>query len=607
MAVTTRAPAPRAPTPARGTARSVRGAVKWTPPKRVPASRGDTTRLRVLWLLAAAMLLASTIWVRLVYWQVAQHSFLSNKAAEYHLRQVNLPASRGAIYDRNRNLLAVDTTVYDVAVSPKDIKPAARDRIADGLSSVLGIQRQDVMDLLESQKAFAYVKKRQPKEIADKIASMDLPGVGLDPQPDRKYLQGGTADVSLASSLLGFVNYAGRGQQGVEQSYNARVGGQSGSEMVYHDPTGRLITLSKQKLRNPVDGVSVVLTIDSSIQYAAEQAIADGVKNNKAQSGSVLVMDSKTGEIVAWADYPAYNANSFTTTDPARMRDPIVSDLYEPGSVMKVVTLAGAIDQGKITPATTIQDPGVVVVGGNAIHDWDGVNHGTVTFTNVLEKSLNVGAVKAEQAEGPDAFLHYLDAFGMTRKSGVDVAGEVSPSLQSQWRATELATASFGQGIAVDMVQMCAAINVIANGGRWVQPHVVKQVGDVQPRLPAQRQAVSPQTAAAMTQMMESVVQHGSGNMARVQGFEQNEAGKTGTSEMPENGKYSHDHVWASYVGFLPADNPRFTMLVVVRRPDNGSYDHNEGYYVSGPIWKRIAEQIIQRERITPGAVSPSN
>jgi cell division protein FtsI/penicillin-binding protein 2 len=584
-----------------------RGPSRWAAPKRGPLGRGDTTRLRVLWLLASALLLASAIWVRLAYWQVGQHALLSDQAAQYHLRQVALPAARGAIYDRDMNLLAVDTTVYDVTLSPTVVKPASRAKVADGLSTVLGMQTQDVMDLLESSQAFAYVKKRQPKEIADRIASLELPGVGLDPQPDRRYLQGGTPDVTLASSLLGFVNYAGKGQQGVEQRYNARLGGQTGSAMVYHDPTGREITLSKQKLREPVDGVNLVLTLDSSIQYAAEQAIAEGVKNNKAQSGSVLVMDSRTGEIAAWANYPAYDANAFTTTDPARMKDPIVSDHYEPGSVMKVVTLAGAIDQGKITPSTTIQDPGFIVVGGNVLHDWNGINNGTVTMTNVLEKSLNVGAVRAEQAEGPDAFLHYLDAFGIAKKSGVDVAGEVPPTLQPQWRATELATASFGQGVAVNMVQMCAAINVIANGGRWVQPHVVKQVGNVRPSLPAARQAVSPQAAAAMTQMMESVVQHGSGHMARVQGFEQNEAGKTGTSEMPENGRYSHDHVWASYAGFLPADNPRFTMLVVVRQPDNGSFDHNEGYYVSGPIWKRIAEQIIERRRITPGPVFPSN
>ena len=580
--------------------RSARWADREHSEPRRSQSRGDTARLRILWLLAAAILLASTIWVRLVYWQVVEHSFLSDEAAAYHLRPITLPAVRGALYDRDLNPLAVNTTVYDVTLSPQQIPADKRREVTDGLAGTLGVPAKNVMDLLQSGKSFAYVKKRVPKEMADRIDAMQLRGVGLEPQSDRKYLQGGTPEVSLASNLLGFVNYAGHGQQGVEQWYNGRLAGHAGYELAYHDPAGKEITLTKQKLEQAVNGADVVLTLDSSIQYAAEQAIADGVKASKAVSGSVLVMDSRSGEVVAWADYPSYDANKFTTTDAARIRDPIVSDLYEPGSVMKVVTLAGAIDQGRITPTTTIEDPGYVIVGGNTLHDWNGANNGTVTMTRVLERSLNVGAVRAEQAEGPEAFLHYLDAFGLTKASGVDVAGETGPRLQPQWRATELATASFGQGIAVNMVQMCAAINVIANGGRWVEPHVIKQIGDASPVLPAQRQVVSPETAAAMTQMMESVVQHGSGHMARVEGFEQNEAGKTGTSEMPENGQYSHEHVWASYAGFLPANNPRFTMLVVVRKPDNGSNDHNEGYYVSGPIWKRIAEQIIPRWRITP-------
>jgi cell division protein FtsI/penicillin-binding protein 2 len=206
------------------------------------------------------------------------------------------------------------------------------------------------------------------------------------------------------------------------------------------------------------------------------------------------------------------------------------------------------------------------------------------------------------QMEGRDNFFHYLQAFGFGSSTGIDVADEAQMQLRpaGQYRDTEVATTAFGQGIAVNMVQMCAAINVVANHGRWVQPHVVESIGGASPGKFASRQAVTPQTAASMTQMMESVVQHGSGHMARVKGFELNEAGKTGTSQIPENGKYSPDHVWASYVGFLPADNPRFTMLVVVQRPDNGSADHNEGYYVSGPIWKAIAEQIIPEWRITP-------
>lgn len=572
---------------------------RWGAPRRV-GTRGDTTRLRVLWLLAIVLLLAGSVWGRLVYWQLVEHGRLSWMAAQYHVADFTLPAVRGEIHDRNGNPLAINVEVYDVTVSPSDIAASDRGHVADGLSSVLGLQRDDVMALLSSGKAFAYVAHRQPKAVADRIEALRLSGVSLESEPERSYQPGGTQDASLASSLLGFVDYSGHGQYGIEQRYNAKLAGRPGSLTTYTDSMGRQIQLGTQKEQVPVNGASLTLTIDGDVQYAAEQALAAGVQANHAVSGSVIVMDSRTGGIAAWADYPAYDANQFTTADASHLKDSIVSDLYEPGSVMKVVTLAGAIDQGKITPGTTIYDPGYIDVGGVRLHDWNLRDNGTVTMTNVLENSLNVGAVRAEQFEGQDSFLRYLDAFGFGRSSGIDVSGETASKLRTSWRPSEVATASYGQGIAVNVVQMVAAINVIANQGRWVQPHVVASVGGNPTAVPAQRQVVSPQTAAAMTKMMESVAQHGSGALARVQGFEQNEAGKTGTSQIPENGGYSPDHVWSSYVGFLPADNPRFTMLVVVRQPDNGSSDHNEGYYVAGPIWKRIAEQIVQDWRITP-------
>jgi len=576
-------------------------------PGRRAGSHGDTTRLRVLWLLAIALLLAGSIWARLAYWQVAQHTSLSEMGAAYHLAELTLPAARGEVHDRDGNPLAIDTTVYDVTLDPRQVDPSARDRVAGALSSQLGVPARDVMGMLRSNRDFVPVSPRQPKEVADALRAMDLPGVGLDPQPQRVYQAGGTPDVSLASSLLGFVDYAGHGRYGVEQRYDAAMAGRSGSLLTYHDSLGREISLGSQRRQPAVDGTGLTLTIDSSVQYAAEQAIADGVRAAHAVSGSVVVLDSRTGGVAAWADYPAYDANRFTTAPAAQLKDPMLSDIYEPGSVMKVVTLAGAIDQGRITPATSFYDPGYIDVGGVRLHDWDLRNHGTVTMTNVLESSLNVGAVHAEQAEGQDALLHYLGAFGIGQPSGIDVSGESVARLRSSWRPSDLATASFGQGVAVNVVQMAAAINVIANQGRWVQPHVVASVGGTAVAAPAQRQVVSPQTAATVTQMMESVVQHPSGSLARVQGFEQDEAGKTGTAQMVENGGYSADHVWASFAGFLPASNPRFTMLVLVRQPNNGSSDHNEGYYVAGPIWKRVAEEIVQNWRITPGGAGSSN
>ena len=565
--------------------------------------RGDNPRLRVLALTLVVLMVAGSIWARLFYWQVLQHGELAKRAVRQYEQVVPLPPARGIVYDRDLRPLAVNTTVYSIFVSPVAVPPDQRALVAATLSQVLGVDRDHLLAVLASGHQFAYVARRQAKDRADQVQAAALPGVGLEPEQQRSYLPGGS-DGSLAANLLGFVNFDGQGQYGVEGFYDQRLAGKAGYKTTYRDAAGRDIALGPSQRVNPVNGSDLVLSLDANIQYAAEQALAAGVKANKGESGSVIVMDPHTGGIIAWADYPTYNANSYGASDPAQIKDRVAADLYEPGSVMKVPTLAGALDAHAITPTTTINDPGYVDVGGFRIRDWDLRNHGTVTYTRVLEESYNVGAVKAQQAEGADSYYHYLQAFGFGAPSGVDVAGEQSVPLRplDQWRDSELATAAFGQGIAVNQVQMLAALNVIANGGRYVQPHAVERIGgQVNPLVGApQSQVIAPETAEQMNKMMQSVVVNGSGYTARIQGFEKDEAGKTGTSQMPENGQYSTDHVWASYAGFLPADNPRFTMLVVVRKPNNGSFDHNEGYYVSAPIWKAIAQAIILQWRITP-------
>jgi cell division protein FtsI (penicillin-binding protein 3) len=564
-------------------------------------------RSRVLALLATVLLVACTVWVRLVYWQVLQHPALATLAANQHLVELTETPTRGLIYDSSGRPLALDTTVYDVVLAADEVGPDQRQGVAQALSAVLRIPAGPVLQLLRSQRPFAYVAKRISQPQATRLEQLQLPGISLEPVQQRQYLPGGAPGTTLASDLLGFVNDAGQGQYGIEQYYNGVLAGRAGSIQAYQDSAGEEIPLTAQIRRPMVNGQSLTLTLDSQIQYAAEQALAAGVKRNRAASGSVIVLDSHTGGVVAWADYPAYNANDFAQTDPALFQDQLVSSLYEPGSVMKVVTLAGALDDGAITPDTTIYDPGWVQVDGVTLHDWTTAYAGTVTMREVLEQSLNVGAVHAEEMEGQAAYFHYLQAFGLERPSGVDVAGEATMAMPppDRWNPVDVATASFGQGIAVNMVQMAAAVNAIANGGRWVQPHVVERIGDRTLSWPS-RQVVKPTTAATMTQMMEDVVQHGSGWMARIPGFQDDEAGKTGTSQIPVNGRYTNEY-WASYVGFLPAQNPRFTMLVVVREPNNGSLDLNEGYYVSAPIWKQIAEQIILDWRITPPGAGASN
>src|SRR5712664_2601771 len=328
-------------------------------------------RWRILALLTIAALLAGAVWARLAYWQVLRHVQLSAQAqAQYH-EVVELPAVRGAIFDRNLTQLVVNTTVYSAFVSPDQVAQGVRERVADGLSTVLGGDKAGVMRTLESGSKFAYVLRRFPKAKADQLRALKLPGVGLEEETQRSYLPGIAAGSSLAANMLGFVTYDGQGQRGLEQYYQKELAGMPGYISSYRDLANREIVLGSHTHQDPVNGSDLVLSLDANIQYASEQALADGVKKYHAESGSVLIMDPTTGGIVAWADYPSYNADDFTHTDPSLFLDHVSSSVYEPGSVMKVVTLAGAINSGAIAPETVINDPGYLNIGGYRISDWD--------------------------------------------------------------------------------------------------------------------------------------------------------------------------------------------------------------------------------------------
>ncbi len=580
------------------------GVFGFRPPGRL--DRATSTRLRILSMLVVALVLSSVVWSRLAYWQVMRHGQLSEQAAAQYRELVELPALRGAIFDRHMTQLVVNTTVYSAFVSPDQVPAAQREHVAGALASVLGVDKSATVDTLASNRKFAYILRRFSKNKADQLRAMKLPGVGLEEEQQRSYLPGMSGS-TLAANLLGFVSYDGKGQYGIEANYQSQLAGTPGYISSYRDLANREIVLGTHTHQNPVPGASLVTSLDANIQYVAEQALAAGVKKARAESGSVLIMDPKTGGIVAWADYPSYNANNFNRTSTALFKDNVLSYVYEPGSVMKVVTLSGAMDAGKIKPNTVIDDPGALYIGGYRIADWDSANHGKINYTYVLEHSLNVGAMKAMLAEGHASFYRYLQSFGLTQSSGIDVAGEnfVPPPSAKKMADSQYATTAFGQGVDVNMVQMLAAVNVIANGGKYAPPHVVERIGNkINPvMLLPQRQVVSPKTAKQMTSMMQAVVQNGSGWTSRVPGFELNQAGKTGTSQIPVKGKYTQQ-VWASFVGFLPADHPRFTMIVVVRKPNvpgsNMDWTLNDGYFTAAPIWQKIAQAMVASWHITP-------
>jgi len=565
--------------------------------------RGLEPRGRILTLMALVLSAYLVLLGRLVYWQVWRHGDMAQLAAAYHDDTITLPAVRGNILDRNGSLLVTNTPVFSIFASPDLISATERQDIAARLAPVLQLTPGEIQVKLATTRKFVYLARRVPAAVAQQLDGLRLPGIGKIAETQRVYVDGGVAGSSMAANLLGFANDAGKGNYGVEGYYDKVLGGQPGFEATVRDLANRPIVLSDRQRRDPVDGATLQLSLDSTIQVVAERALADGVQKYQAESGSLIIMEPQTGRIVAWADVPSYNANEFATTPTASFIDPIVSNLYEPGSVMKVVTLSGALDTHAITPDTRFNETGVAVVGGVAIRNWDNKAHGNVTMTQVLQNSLNVGAIKAEQLEGSGNFYQYLKRFGIGSPTGVDLAAETSEPLRdlAKWKPVELATASFGQGVDVTAIQMLAAVNVAATGGNLVWPHVVDQVIDsngtrhpVRPRVI--RQVVSAKTAQQMQQMMVGVVEHGSGFAARIDGFKNRIAGKTGTASIPENGKYLPDQTIGSFVGFLPADHPQFIMLVVTRKPQVLF----EGAYVAAPIWKTVASALITQWQIAP-------
>src|SRR6202011_3696289 len=304
-----------------------------------------------------------------------------------------------------------------------------RQDIAARLGPVLQLSAADIEAKLATTRKFVYLARRVPASVAQQLDNLKLPGIGKVAETQRAYVDGGIAGTSLAANLIGFANDAGTGNYGIEGYYNKVLSGQDGFEATVRDLANQPIVLSDRQRRDPVNGATLQLSLDSTIQVVAERAVADGVQKYQAESGSLIIMEPQTGQIVAWADAPSYNANDFATTPTAQFIDPIVSDLYEPGSVMKVVTLSGALDDHAITPDYRFNETGTAVVGGYAIHNWDGRAHGMVTMTQVLENSLNVGAIKAEQLEGASNFYQYLQRFGFGNTTGVDVAAETSAVL----------------------------------------------------------------------------------------------------------------------------------------------------------------------------------
>lgn len=531
---------------------------------------------------------------RLVTLQVVQHKDLVERAARQQMQTRPLAAKRGDILDRNGRVLATSVDADTVYAVPSAIGDEAA--VVKTLCGIFGdctpSERQELIGRLKKNRNFAYIRRQVGRELAAKIAALGLDGIGFIKESHREY-----PNAELAAHVLGFVGVDNKGLNGIESAYDSYIRGKDGQVLVQVDAHRRAFNRFE---RPPSAGSTVELTIDEYLQYVAEEALRDGVIENRAQGGTALVMDPKTGEVLALANYPTFNPNAYREASALERRNRAVQDLYEPGSTFKVVTASAAIEE-KLMPLDTVIDVsgGRINIGSRVIRDTH--DYGSLSFTDVIVKSSNVGAIRIGFRLGNDRFSDYVQKFGFGRPVSPDFPSE-SPGIvwdRSKWTESALASVSMGYQVGVTPLQMAAAFSSVANGGNYVEPRVVRAVyrGDrrlaVKPKV--LRQTISPDTAAAMTTIMEQVVERGTATLARIEGY--TIAGKTGTANKLVNGRYSSD-TFASFAGFLPSNDPRFTILVVIDSPrgNNGHF----GGPVAAPIFRRIAEAALRHAGVAP-------
>lgn len=541
---------------------------------------------------------AALLFYRTYSYQVVQYQRFRDLASEEHRLKKEIVARRGDILDRNGNPLAISVMYQSVYAYPPAVKDPSS--VASTLSRLVGDPPEAILSKLQSSSnAAVLIKRKLPADVSTKIANLDLPGVFLQSEPFRGYPEG-----SIAAQLLGFVGKDFKGLASLELSMDKELGGEPGLLDAERDTVGGEIAIGRRDLVPPTDGSDAILTIDRYIQRMVERELATAVKDYKGRGGFIIVMDPKTGGILAMASNPTYDLTAEEVYDPSHQelyKPTAVTDIYEPGSVMKIVTMSAGIEEKLITPDTAITDRGSVLIDGVRIHNWDFQGPGRETMTQVLINSANVGAAYVSNLLGPDRFYRYVDAFGFGKPTGIDLPGEASGKYRTPkdpaWTKSDLATNSFGQGIAVTAIQMISAVSTIANDGVLMKPMVVKafrQGDSVREMPPVQvRRVISSQTAKALTGMMVHVVEDNSLKLSVVPGYKI--AGKTGTADLPTATGYTSGATYASQVGFAPVEDPKFALLVRIDDPEK-----KYGGQVASPVFKKIAEQLFAYMKIPP-------
>ena len=561
-----------------------------------------THRLNWRLLLLILVLAAGTAGVvaRLVQVQIIDRDYYAAQAKLEHQFQKVVRAPRGAILDRNGHPLATTVAVFDVYIDPTSWQhDATAVAAAEALAPLLGREPAELIAAARAQERGDYLAARSVStDVGLQIMKLTPLGVNTVDSSQRSYPEG-----DLASSLLGFIGQDLVGLTGIEADYDRELGGTPGMLYFEQDALGNPIPFGRQLVEEPERGGDIRLTIDRYIQRLVEEKLDAQIEETEAAGGSIIVMDPLTGEILAMASRPSFRLSQLNLDDEEQVslyRNRTITDVYPPGSVMKTITMAAAIDLGLVSSQSTYFDSGSVVVYGHTISNWNYRSFGTSTATDVIQFSINTGAIWLSELLGPERFYEYVERFGLHEPTHVGLSGEVAGLVRMPedegWYAIDLATNSFGQGMAVTPLQTITAVSALVNGGRLMRPYVVKDVENPEGRRTFEpvvvRQVVKEDTARTLVQMMHAAVDGRTGHLAHVPGYRV--GGKTGTSTFQDRG----DTI-ASFVGFVPLERPRFIMLVKIDAPQTSPL----GAVVAAPVFGELAPQILTYLDVPPDDV----
>jgi cell division protein FtsI (penicillin-binding protein 3) len=555
---------------------------------------------RLVALLVVMTFALGAIFVRLTVLQVSQAADMRARAEQQRVWTVALPAQRGEILDRTGGPLALSIPARDVYADPRYVAdPWAA---ATRLSPELGLRTDDLVEKLTADTTFVYLARQVDLDVAERIAQMELPGIGFLEVSKRSYPAG-----SLAGQVLGFVDVDGRGIAGLELQYQDLLAGRVGERTQELDPYGRPIVGGVDAERPPVPGSSIETTIDADLQYQAQAALRDAVESQHAEGGTVIVMDPRTGDVLAMTSHPWFDPNNFSDASPASIRNRAVTDMFEPGSTNKVITAAAAVQERALPLDERLSVPWTMPIGEFTIHDAH--PHGVLRLTlgDVIAQSSNIGAVQVANRIGAADMSTYLSAFGLGRETGIGFPGEAGGLMLPlhEWTDTTLATSAYGQGLAATPLQMVSVYAALANGGRWVQPRLVGATIDPDGERQAAPSArshrvVSVETAEMVTRMLAYAVDYGTGTNARIAGYQI--AGKTGTARIPLEDRpgYLEGQYVASFIGYLPAGDPQVVIAAILDRPRQGY-----GGLAAAPLFQRVARAAIAQLGIEPAETVP--